>query len=467
MSTPAAPKRAVVYVRASLDRTGDGVAVARQEEACRALAVARGWEVLCVKADNSVSASTGKLRPAWEEVLAMIDAGAVDVVIAWHMDRITRSMTDLERLILLAVGRGVGVATATGDIDLTSDAGRMVARILAAVARAEVERKGARQRAANRQRAEGGSVLWTRRPFGFDREGRAVFVVEAEAAELRKVAADLLAGASVASVVRDLNARDVSTSLGGTWNTKTLKQVILNPRVAGRVVYRGEDMGAGGPAILDAETYDRLHALLTDPRRKLAPSTTVKYLLSGLVVCGRCAETAADGETPTMLATSNGAQLTPVYRCFACYQARKRDPVDEVVLTTIAARLARPDAAQLLNPEVDVRALHTRVDELRKRRDGLAALLADGLLSPDAVREQSTKLTRQIDDVTRELDAATGSSPLVDVIGPGDVRARLDELPLLKLREVIRTLCEVSILPAGKGTRFTPEQVRIEWKAQA
>ncbi|MBC7603903.1 MAG: recombinase family protein, partial [Ramlibacter sp.] len=57
--------------------------------------------------------------------------------------RMTRSMLDLEALILLAEAKGVGIATATGDIDLTTDVGRMVARILAAVARAEGGRKAA------------------------------------------------------------------------------------------------------------------------------------------------------------------------------------------------------------------------------------------------------------------------------------------------------------------------------------
>src|SRR5690606_28616970 len=149
-------KRAVIYTRVSLDRTGEQASVQRQEQACRALATAREWEVVGVRTDNSVSATSGEERPEWRAVLDMIDAGEVDVVIAWHMDRITRTMLELEELITLAVDKGVGVTTATGDIDLTTDVGRMVARILAAVARAEVERKAARQRLGNSQRAAAG-----------------------------------------------------------------------------------------------------------------------------------------------------------------------------------------------------------------------------------------------------------------------------------------------------------------------
>src|SRR5690606_9959422 len=185
-------RRAVIYARVSLDKTGEGASVERQLEACRALAVARGWDVVDEKVDNSISAWSNKRRPAWEAVLEMVDRREVEVIVAWHLDRVTRSMKELERLIALSVERGVGVATATGDIDLTTDTGRMVARIVAAVAAAEVERKGARQRLANAQRAAKGVKTYGHRPFGWTADQSEL--VEEEAALLRKAADDVIAG---------------------------------------------------------------------------------------------------------------------------------------------------------------------------------------------------------------------------------------------------------------------------------
>jgi hypothetical protein len=167
-----------------------------------------------------------------------------------------------------------------------------------------------------------------------------------------------------------------------------------------------------------------------------------------------------------MLFTTNGAERVPVYRCRSCYATRHRDRVDEVVLGVVAERLSRPDAARLLSPEVDVTTLQGQADELRRRRDGLAALLADGLLGVEAAREQARKLSDRIGELEREIDAATGHSPLVGVIGAEDVRATLEALPLPRLREIVRTLCDVVILPAGKGVRFSPDQVRIDWKGR-
>lgn len=184
-------KRAVIYARVSLDVPGEGRSVERQLEACRQLCELRGWAVVAERVDNSISASTGKERPAWKSVLAMVEAREVDLIVAWHIDRMTRSMLDLEELILLAENAGVGVATASGDLDLTTDVGRMVARILAAVARAEVERKGARQKLANAARAAEGDVHFGGvRPFGYTNDRITIIPKEADA--IRKAAVDVL-----------------------------------------------------------------------------------------------------------------------------------------------------------------------------------------------------------------------------------------------------------------------------------
>ncbi|MGY2702218.1 recombinase family protein [Nocardioides sp. HB32] len=452
--------RAAIYVRQSLDKSGEGVAVARQLRECRALADRNDWEVAEVYSDNDSSASKG-VRKDWTRLLADLDAGRHDVLVCWHTDRLYRRVRDLAELVEIAERRDLRIASVmSADIDLSTPAGRMLAGMLGHAARYEVEQKGARQVEANRDRARRGIVLWTRRPFGFDRDGHAVRIVEREADVIRVAADRLLGGATLAAVVADLNGRGVLTTLGGRWTVKTLKQVVLNPRVAGRVVYRGQDMGQAGPVILEIEAYERLRALLTDPRRKNAPSTTVRHLLSGIALCGR---ESCDREA--MMFTTNGKNRTPVYRCRRCYAARHRDHVDEVVLATIAARLSRPDAAQLLSPDVDVDELRRQVTELRERRDGLAAMLAEGLLGADAVRAQAQKLSDQIGALERQISAATDGSPLAPVVGAEDVRATLDGLPLTQVREIIRVLCDVVILPAGKGVRFSPEQVQIDWQA--
>jgi hypothetical protein len=113
------------------------------------------------------------------------------------------------RLIDLALERDIGLATATGDIDLTTDVGRMVARILAAVASAETERNAERQILANDLRVAAGKPQWIRRPFGYEMEGT---LREAEAAAVLKAYHDVLAGKALTTVAREWNEAGFRTS---------------------------------------------------------------------------------------------------------------------------------------------------------------------------------------------------------------------------------------------------------------
>src|SRR5207247_552018 len=83
-----------------------------------------------------------KPRPGYNDLLDDIRSGRAQVVLAWHTDRLHRDLTELEEYITVCgEGRG-GVPTCTvrgGDLDLSTSSGRMVARILGAVARGEVE----------------------------------------------------------------------------------------------------------------------------------------------------------------------------------------------------------------------------------------------------------------------------------------------------------------------------------------
>jgi site-specific DNA recombinase len=143
-------------VRISQDREGAGLGVARQEEDCRPLCARKGWQVAGVYADNDVSAYTGKPRPAWARLLADIEAGRVDAIACWHVDRLTRTPRELEDVIDLHDQAGIELATVTGEIDLSTPTGRLVARTLGAAARHESEHKGERRRRAELQAAQQG-----------------------------------------------------------------------------------------------------------------------------------------------------------------------------------------------------------------------------------------------------------------------------------------------------------------------
>lgn len=132
--------------------------------------------------------------------------GTVDTIIAWHTDRLYRDPLDLEGLIDLIEGdnRQVRILTVqSGDMDQNTSAGRMVARMLGAAARAEVEHKAERQARKHQEIAEAGRWGGGPRPLGFRSDG--ITIYETEAAALRQAAQRIIAGHGITATTRWFN----------------------------------------------------------------------------------------------------------------------------------------------------------------------------------------------------------------------------------------------------------------------
>lgn len=229
----------MLYLRQSKDAGLTGLAVDRQRTGCRRLAGERGWTVVEEGIDNDTSASTGRNRPGYQRALQLAEAGDIEVIIAWHVDRLTRRVAELESLIELCEHTGVRVATVSGDLDLTTDAGRLVGRILGAVAGGEVERKSARQKLANQQRAETGCAP-ARRAFGHNLDGNPH---PAEAPVLRDVCAQVVAGLSINSATKWLSSYGHTTTAGKSVGPQQRREDAGQPPQRRAPHLPGEDRG--------------------------------------------------------------------------------------------------------------------------------------------------------------------------------------------------------------------------------
>ena len=117
-----------------------------------------------VDQSSSVGDKTKK-HPAYLRMVQDYEVGLLDAIVVYDLGRLTRQPRELEDWIDRAESRGLLFVTANGNADLATDGGRMCARIKAAVARAEVERKGARQSRAHVQRARQGRLPKGVRPM--------------------------------------------------------------------------------------------------------------------------------------------------------------------------------------------------------------------------------------------------------------------------------------------------------------
>jgi hypothetical protein len=463
------------------------LAVDRQREDCLALCADKGWHATVEYCDNDRSASNGKPRPRYQQMLKDIKAGRISAVVVYHQDRLHRDVRELLTFAEVAIEHDLKLATVTGDIDLATDDGEFMATIGAAVARKETRRKSARQKRAGKQRAEKGGVpWWPSRPFGFDADpdpltGKWITTVSEvdpvtgtvvkrqsamrlhpqEAKLLRKAYRDFNAGSTLYAIAARWNKAGVKSPRGNTsWTGTRVRCLLLLGRNAGLREYDGEVVGRGSwPAIVKEETWRKAHRLLTDA--PAGPYRGRKWLLSGIALCGVC------GHPVTSRTSARGKRQ---YACIAsgCFKInRDGEKVDAVIIETVVRRLAKPDAVELLLADEPEEDAETQREQRRALEDGLARLGKDFATAPATFRQSAlAEIQEKLDAIDDRLQDQGKVNVYEGVIGAKDVRKAFDRLDLGRQRTIVDALMTITINTVGKGTArvFDPDAIDVIWK---
>jgi site-specific DNA recombinase len=441
--------RVVGYVRQSLDALDDRLAADRQtEDIYGRLDKEPGWALVAdVFIDNDLSASGRKARPGFNSMMALVEAGEVDVVLAVDLTRLTRNRRDELRLYEAAKAHKVLLALVNApDLDLATPTGELVADQLASIARFEIALKGHRQMRANKRRADAGRPAPGPRPFGYEANGTTVR--ESEAALIRNAYTAVLAGASSSGIAATLNAAGATTSRGNPFDYQSVKQVLTNARYIGVRVHRGVEVGkATWNGLVDEATFRAACSVLTDPARTTNHTGGLKRrLMTGIGQCWKC----ADGTT--VVGGSKGADQ-PTYRCSKTkHLERDLHDVDHAVESIALARLARADAAELLvdsdSPRLD--ALSDERVALVARQKEVAAEFADpgSPLTMAQVREITERTTKRIAEIDAQLAHRTRERVLGQLVRANDPTAMWATLSLDRRQAV---LTELGTWVIGKG----------------
>jgi hypothetical protein len=179
-------------------------------------------------------------------------------------------------------------------------------------------------------------------------------------------------GISLKALARDLRERRVPTVTGTAWTASTLRDVLSKPAVAGLAAHRGELRPAPWDAILERDVWERLCALFDGRRDRHQP----RWLVSCYTTCGVCG-----GRVKC-----TGSAARRAYTCAEHGHVRRAAlAVDEYITTYVVGRLSQPGAKDLLKPpprpDVDVKALRAEERKLHGKRDGLARLLTEEVLT--------------------------------------------------------------------------------------
>jgi DNA invertase Pin-like site-specific DNA recombinase len=397
-----------------------------------------------------------KNRPVRDQVLAELQPG--DTLTVWKLDRLGRSLTELEEIVNDLKQRSIRFRCLTQPIDTSTAAGVLFFQMLAAFAQFERELMRERVLAGKeRQRAEG-------RPMGPLVFGwtDADTVNEEQAALLVEAAKRALTDEPLSRIVDDWNARDLRPGKATRWRVTHLRRILLNPRTA---------------AIIGEDNYRGLVRLFSAPDRQRL-GRVADHLLSGILRCGRegCGQ-------PMYAATKVGKPGGPpqaVYRCkrqsggrFAgCGLTQVSAPrADAWAVEAFVAAVVSDDFAQALNQrQAELLASDVTAEQLDDWRAEVAELgtVLETRFGTEAMKQRHDQLQRMVREATTRLMQQPELQQLLDLPrSEAALRAAWDGWSVAERRAWLRRILHhVAVLPADAHHRGSDVEARLDprWK---
>jgi site-specific DNA recombinase len=286
-----------------------------------------GWVCLPQHYDDGGFTGANMDRPALRRLLADIEAGRVDCVVVYKVDRLSRSLLDFARIMETFERHNVSFVSVTQAFNTATSMGRLILNVLLSFAQFEREMISERTRdkiAAARRKGKwsGGMPI-----LGYTVVQTKLVVDAAEAKRVREIFEMYLEHQSLLAVVKHLNLRDWRTKRwttrkgtvrgGRPFDKNTLYDLLTNVAYIGKIRYKDEVHEGEHQAILDAEVFAQVQALLQRNGRSGGRAVRNKHnaLLRGLLRCAAC----DCGMSHTYTAKGNRQ-----YRYYVCHRAQKR-----------------------------------------------------------------------------------------------------------------------------------------------
>jgi site-specific DNA recombinase len=502
--------KVAIYARYSSENQRDA-SISDQFRVCREFAQKQGWTIGGEYEDHAVSGAT-LLRSGFQAMMAVALRKQVDIVLAESLDRFSRDQEDTAGLFKRLTFAGVAIVTlAEGDITFLHIGlkGTMNAMYLSELA--DKTRRGLRGRIENGK--AGGGLCYGYRVLRRFENGEVTTgereIVGEEAAVVRRIFRDYVAGNSPKQICKALNKEGIAGPQGALWGPSTIHGnpkrgtgILHNELYVGRMVWNrqrflkdpdtGKRVARPNPQsawivkeipelrIIDDETWEAVRDRYASVQRKWSAATKEdrfrqfrrpKYLFSGLTKCGQC-----------------GAGFIVYSReLLGCFGARDRGTctntlrisrldVEARVLDVLQTKLLRKDFFEEFCREFTKEMNRLRMEQragqtgakrelvrLEARRKKIVESIMEGVRGRD-VKDELIAIGNRRDELEQQLKTATEPPPLLHPSMADLYRTKVEDLAAALQHEDSRLEASETLRGLIDSIVLTPEngQLRIE-----
>ncbi|WP_425992998.1 recombinase family protein [Brevundimonas sp. TWP2-3-2] len=429
MSQPGRTLRCAIYTRKSTEEglEQDYNSLHAQRDACAAYILSQtgeGWTMLPEVYDDGGFSGGNMQRPGLTRLLADVDAGLIDVVVVYKVDRLTRALTDFSRIVDVLDKAGASFVSVTQAFNTTTSMGRLTLNVLLSFAQFEREVTGERIRDKIMASKKLGMWMGGVVPLGYEAAGRTLTINEAEARTVRWIFERYLERGSVHAVMLELEAADIRskswTTVAGvqkgglTMDRGAVFHILHNRIYIGEITHKGASYPGQHPAIVDRELFDAAQALLAENDLKTRAPGEARRPHKGAPLKGLIFDSAGNRMTPLKVAAAG----KPIYRYYVSspLQIGRREGVGS--LPRISANLIEELIVQRLNElklcapidaAPDWLAIRNLIDRVEVTSDAIT-LQFDEVMLDLAIRDFGPQSRIAVDRIQRK-----GTAPILTI----------------------------------------------------
>lgn len=396
-----------LYPRVSTDdQVREGFSLDEQEKEMKKLCMYKNYQIYKVYREEGVSAKNMN-RPKFQEMIQDLKDGKINRIIVYKLDRLTRSIQDLEVICKLIEKYHCSLDSVSEEINTDTATGVFFIRMTTILAQLEIERTSERTKFGLKGAAKNGHFCG-KAPIGYRKINKELVIDDLESEVVKEIFDDYVNGLSVCTITKKLNNKN---ALNRNWRTTTIDRMLSNYIYCGDYLYgkRAKNMKPIHlenicPAIIDKETFKMVQ---TQKERNLKNYTRKHtYVYMQKIVCSKCNKIMGGSST-----TSKNKPTQIYYKCNCCNTRINEKKIEKPLMLFLNDMLdyyllIDNNFKSFFNEDlnIEINKYNKMLDKCNKKLKKIKEAYLDDLIDKDEFITEEKTIKSQINDLELKLN---------------------------------------------------------------
>jgi site-specific DNA recombinase len=392
-----------VYIRVSKQEQAlEGYSIEAQKERLTAYCKAQGWTDYRYYIEEGVSGRDTD-RPKLKLLLSHIQGGQIKTLLVYRLDRLTRSVIDLHRLLKFLQDHGCAFKSATEMYDTTTANGRMFMGIVALLAQWESENMSERIKMALEQKVSEGERVGNI-PYGFDLTEDEKLIKNEKSVVVLDMIEKVKSGWSINRVANYLNLVNNDRE----WRANTVLRILRNPALYGATKWNDKVFENTHEGIITKEEFLKLQQILDDRAVHHRRDVKSTYLFQGVLICPSCGRPLSVNRY--IRKRKDGSEYQgAIYRCQVCLKEGKKVFAigEQRFLEALKEYMKNVEIKPIEQPEEEKDEKNFYLEQMKqieKKREKYQRAWAADLISDEEFEQRMNETRETYEELKKKLD---------------------------------------------------------------